>query len=303
MASVYPGEKRITVFRVAPGAGGLGMRNILGYFAITAFLVLCGVMALRYVRSGASPPPHTWSGGEITVGYSSEPPYSFRTQAGKITGAAPEMAKAALERAGIGPIHWVLLDFQQAIPALLDGRIDMVANGLFVTSERAKLVRFSRPYSQTLQGLLVKRGNPLALHSYEAAVENPTVRIAVLDGSVEQFMLVAMGTPESRLFVVPDPAGGLAAVRSGRTDCLALTEPSVVWLARESAGEAESARPFAQTPQFPPGRSAFAFRPSDMVLAGRVDAALAGFIGTTPYHDLLRLFGFGSEATPQENRQ
>ncbi|MEA5089917.1 MAG: ABC transporter substrate-binding protein, partial [Solidesulfovibrio sp.] len=61
--------------------------------------------------------------------------------------------------------------------------------------------------------------------------------------------------------------------------------------------------PFAQTPQFPPGRSAFAFRPSDMVLAGRVDAALAGFIGTTPYHDLLRLFGFGSEATPQENRQ
>lgn len=279
------------------------MRNILGYFAITAFVVLCGVLALRYVRSSESPASPVWSGGEITVGYSSEPPYSFRTQTGKITGAAPEMAKAALERAGIGPIQWVLLDFHQAIPALLDGRIDMVANGLFITSERARLVRFSRPYSQTLQGLLVQRGNPLALHSYEDAAENPAVRIAVLDGSVEQFMLVAMGTPEDRLFVVPDPAGGLAAVRSGRTDCLALSEPSVVWLARDSAGEAVAARPFAQTPRFPPGQSAFAFRPSDTVLAGRVDAALAGFIGTTPYHDLLRLFGFGSEATPQENRQ
>lgn len=283
--------------------GGLVMRNKLGYLVVTALVVICGVAALTYVRRGDAPARHVWSGGEITVGYSSEPPYSFRTAAGKITGAAPEMAKAVLARAGIGPIQWVLLDFQQAIPALLDGRIDMIANGLFITPARARIVRFSRPYSRTPQGLLVARGNPLALHSYEEAVGNPAVRVAVLDGSVEQFALVAMGTPEIRLFVVPDPAGGLAAVRSGRTDCLALTEPSVVWLARESAGEAEVARPFTQTPELPPGLSAFAFRPADTALAGRIDAALAGFVGTAPYHDLMRPFGFGLEAAPQWSRQ
>ncbi|WP_300156921.1 transporter substrate-binding domain-containing protein [Solidesulfovibrio sp.] len=270
------------------------MRRILGYLVVTTLFIVSGVGALLYVRGGDAPETHLWTGGEIRVGYSGEPPYCFRTATGEVSGAAPEVAKAVFGHAGIGPVRWVLLDFNQAIPALLDGRIDMIANGLFITPERAKRMLFSRPFCRSLQGLLVRRGNPLDLHSYEEAAKSPAARIAVLDGSVEQLALASLGTSPERLFVVPDPAGGLAAVRSGRADALALSAPTVAWLAGESQGEAEPASPMRQAAGTPEGQSAFAFRPADAALAGRVDAALAGYIGSKAYLDLLTSLGFAS---------
>ncbi len=159
------------------------MRNALGYVAVTVFFLVGGAMALLYVRSGGRAPSPVWAGGEIRVGYSIEAPYAYRTPTGDVAGAGPEVAKVVLGQAGIGPIRWVLLDFQEAFGALADGRIDMIANGLFITPERARRMRFSRPYSRTRQGLLVRRGNPLDLHAYGEAARHPAAVVAVLDGS------------------------------------------------------------------------------------------------------------------------
>lgn len=271
------------------------MRSVLGYLAVTAALFLAGIGALLYLRSDDVAAPPVWSDGEIRVGYSSEPPYSYRTAAGEIAGVGPETAKAALALAGIGPIRWVLLDFGQAIGALLDGRIDMIANGLFVTPERARQVAFSLPYCATRQGLLVRRGNPLGLHSYEEAAKNTVVVVAVLDGSVEQLAMNRLGVSFDRLFIVPDPAGGLAAVRAGRADCLALSAPSVNWLAREAPAEVEVAAPFYPQPGPAMGRSAFAFRPGDVKLVDRVNAALSRYLVGSQHRERLRQLGFGSE--------
>lgn len=271
------------------------MRNLLGYFAVTALLLLGAAGAVLYLHTAETPVLPAWSDGDIRVGYSSEPPYSYRTPDGVIAGAGPETAKAVLEMAGIGPVHWVLLDFSQAIGALGDGRIDMIANGLFITPERARQVLFSQPYCLTRQGLLVRRGNPLDLHSYAAVAQNAAVTVAVLDGAVEQQTMLRLGVSPDRLFVVPDPAGGLAAVRKGRADCLALSAPSVAWLAGEGAGAVEVAAPFWPEPGEPPGQSAFAFRLADRGLVGRVDAALTRYRATSHYRERMRQLGFGRE--------
>lgn len=277
------------------------MRSVLGYLAVTAALFLGGLGAWLYLRSDDLAAPPVWSGGEIRVGYSSEPPYSFRTPAGEILGIGPETAKAVLSLAGIGPTRWVLLDFGQAIGALLDGRIDMIANGLFITPQRSDKVAFSLPYCATRQGLLVRRGNPLALHAYEDAAKNTAVVVAVLDGSVEQLAMGRLGVAADRLFVVPDPAGGLAAVRAGRADCLALTVASVNWLAREAASEVETASPFYPQPGTATGRSAFAFRPGDVKLAARVNTALSRYLVGSQHQERLRQLGFYSESAVSGN--
>ncbi|MEA4857807.1 MAG: transporter substrate-binding domain-containing protein [Solidesulfovibrio sp.] len=278
------------------------MRNALGYVAVTVFFLVGGAMALLYVRSGGRAPSPVWAGGEIRVGYSIEAPYAYRTPTGDVAGAGPEVAKVVLGQAGIGPIRWVLLDFQEAFGALADGRIDMIANGLFITPERARRMRFSRPYSRTRQGLLVRRGNPLDLHAYGDAARHPTAVVAVLDGSVEQQALSRLGLPFDRLFVVPNPADGLAAVRAGRADGLALSAPTVSSLAGEAAGEVEPASPFAQEPGAPEGESAFAFRQEDRVLAGRVDTALGEFLGTPRYREDMARLGFDAVAPPGGGR-
>jgi polar amino acid transport system substrate-binding protein len=274
------------------------MNRIWGYIAVTLFFAAGTLLALAYLRSGSVPQPPPWAGGEIRVGYSSEPPYAFRTPAGEITGIGPETAKAVLARLGNPSIRWVLLDFGQAVAALEAGQIDLLANGLFITPERAGRVLFTLPYARVGQSLLVGQGNPRKLASYEDVAAAPDVIAAVLDGSVEETALLALGMPRQRLFVIPDPAAGLAAVRSGRADCLALSGPTVRWLAGESQGEAEEAKPFAQPAALPPGESAFALRKADARLAESMNAALRGVVGSQALAERLAPLGFGRQNLP-----
>ncbi len=278
------------------------MRKLIYYAAVSVFLGIGFFCALLYIRAGDRQAGPAWSGGDIRVGYSSEPPYSFRTPDGNVTGNGPEVAKVVLAQIGVARIRWVLLDFGKAIAALQAGQIDMIANGLFITPERAAKVLFSLPYCAVQQSLLVRRGNPLGLDSYEAVADHPRAVAAVLDGSVEQVILIRLGMPEPRLFSVPDLASGLAAVRLGRADCLALSEPTVRWLAGEGGDDVEVVEDFIAPRYFPVGQSAFAFRLKDVALADAVNTALRAYIGTPDHLARVERLGFGSGALPEWSR-
>lgn len=278
------------------------MRNkYFGYVFVTVLLLAGMTSAIFYIRGGNSTLP-TWSGETIRVGYSSEPPYSMRLSDGTVSGEALVIAKAVLALMGVRDIRFVLLDFQKAIPALEEGQIDMIANGIFITSERAARVRFSLPFSVSRQGLLVARDNPLHLRSYADTARRPEITIAVLDGSVEQQTFMKLGVTGGRLFVVPEPSSGLIAVVTGKAQCLALTLPSLHWL----AGEAPRTVAVIREPdEFLAvlGQSAFAFRPSDARLEKAVSDALRGYIGTPEHLKAVRRFGFGPESLPAWSRE
>jgi len=275
------------------------MRKVLGALGIALCILAGGVGGWYFVETGNSRAPLRWTGGEIRVGYSSEAPYAFRAPDGTVTGQSPTIAKAVLARLGVSHIRWVLLDFGQAIPELLAGHIDMIANGLFITPERATRIAFSLPYSRTFQGLLVRRGNPKHLHAYADVVAQADVVVAVLAGSVEYAFFVRQGVPAERLFVVPDPADGLAAVRQGLADCLALTGPTVAWMVGEAPKVLEAATPFAVPVSLPVGHSAFGFRREDVKLRQAVDQALIHYIGTPEHLRRVEPFGFGPAALPE----
>jgi polar amino acid transport system substrate-binding protein len=276
------------------------MGKALGYLALAVLLVAGVATAWLYIQGGSSQIPQTWPGGELRVGYSSEPPYCFRKADGTVTGQAPEIAKAVFDRLGITRIRWVLLDFSEAMDALVSGRIDMIANGMFITPERLAKIAFSLPYNRSPQGLLVRYGNPKGLHAYEDLAARTDVVAAVLDGSVEQETLRRFGLPPQCLFVVPDPSDGLAAVRQDRADCLALSAPTVAWLAGEAPGEVAVAVPLQTTASAPAaGCSAFGFRREDVRLREEVDRVLWDYIGSPEHLVLGARFGFDRQALPE----
>lgn len=271
--------------------------SLLGFIALA-----CAVTTLIYVLLELPDPSDaTWRGGTIRVGYALEPPYADRTPEGTVTGEAPEVARAALARAGITRVRWVLGDFNALIPDLLAGQIDMIAAGMFVTPERAARVTFSLPTSAVGQGLLVRRGNPRDLHDYASLAERSEVTLAVLDGAVEHRQLLLLGMPAERLFLVPDVHAGMTAVRKGRVDGLALSGPTVVLLARQHPDELEAAQPFTQPiieGKSVVGLCAFAFRKEDAPLADRVNEQLRAFIGTPEHLALVQPFGFDATSLP-----
>lgn len=240
--------------------------------------------------------------GVIRIGYAVEAPYAFLSSDGRVTGESPEIARVIATRLGIPSIEWRVTDFDQLIEGLESGRFDVIAAGMFITPERARRIAFSHPTFQILPALLVYKGNPLSLHSYNDIVQHAQVRVAILSGSFEEAFLLRLGFPESRLVPVPDALAGRAAVREGEADALALSAPTLRWMvAHPLAGLTELAEPFEDADPNPivqRSMGGFAFRKRDRALVTAWNAELDHFIGSPEHLRLVNEFGFSLEDIP-----
>lgn len=238
--------------------------------------------------------------GAIRVGYAVEAPYAFATPDGEVTGESPEIAKRIIGRLGIGKIVWRSMEFRSLIDELEAGNIDLIASGLFVTPERSRRVAFSMITCQVYSGLLVAKGNPKALHSCLQVVQDPSVRLAVLSGSVEERLYRSYGIPSNRLVITPDALTGRAAVANGLADALALSSPSVNWIAlNDPTARTEAAIPFEAAPEEKPGCGAFAFRKKDRAFLQAWNKALGSYLGSEEHLPCVARFGFAPRDLPR----
>ena len=257
---------------------------------------LCAVAGLlAYWRvSGPGLPRAT-----LRIGYAVEAPFAFLDAQGRVTGESPEVAKAVLKRMGARRVEWRQTEFGSLIAELESGQIDVIAAGLFITRERAERVSFSQPTFHVRQALLVPKGNPARLHSYEQAVA-AGVKVAVVGGSLEEALLRRLGAGPGQVVPAPDSWAGRAAVESGVAGGLALSAPSLRWMlkSRSSRG-VEIAEPFEQPKQEKyQGYGGFAFRKSDTRLRTAWNAAQLSFVGSPEHRRLAGSFGFGEAEMP-----
>lgn len=217
--------------------------------------------------------------GFVRAGYAQEPPYAFRQVSGLVDGEAPEALRHALAALGVDSIRWILFDFEDLIPALEQGRVDVVAAGHFVTAERLERVLFSRPTMCARPALAFRMGEspPDGLAAFAAGGRGV---LAVVDGSVEHRAMQTLGAASSAVLPVPDVTTGLAAVRSGRADALALTAPALHRAIEGTDGlgwHVYEAPPGVAA--LVGGCSALAFRRPDAPLVAAVNAGLEAYVG------------------------
>lgn len=273
-----------------------------GYVGLLILLILlCTASAALWLKSANS--DDVGSGryrrqGYLRVGYAVEAPYAFM-EGGRVTGAGPEEARLVAARLGIPEVRWHVGEFSSLLDMLEADEVDLVAAGMFITPEREKRVRFSAPTAQVLRGLLVRRDAARMPGSYAGLAGAGTLRVAVLEGAVEAKELLAAGVPESRLLLVPDASTGRAAVMGGEVDALALSLPTVRWLARE----AESLFPATPLEAVPletpdPAMVGYAFGRENGALVEAWDAALARVIASPEGDELAVRFGMTRPGRP-----
>jgi len=260
--------------------------------AIALLLVATVITAAAIFRDrGESTLARVERTDSIRLGYAWEPPYAFRDDQGRVTGEAPEVARAVLQAMGISRTEWVLTDFSNLIPELLAGRFDVIAAGMFVRPERERLVAFTAPSACIEPALLVRRGNPLALHRLEDVAATPPARLAVLSGAVEENDAHQAGIPPPRIVAFASADQAVNGLLHGLADGLALSGPTVQWLATHQP-ELERAAPFTGVQRYS-GCAAFAFRPQDERLRLAFDRELNIFLGSPAHLALIERFGFG----------
>lgn len=223
----------------------------------------------------------------LRAGFAIEPPYAFVDSAGVVTGEAPDVLRHGAGELGIDRVEWVPLEFPELIPSLLEGSIDVIAAGMFITPARLERLRFSRP-TACVEPVLVTRRPACA-----------DCRIAVLQGSVEQAALRDTAIVSEGVVVVPDIGTGIAAIRSGAADAMAISGPTGRAIARAEPDLAIRPHTFPEAvAQEATGCAAFAFRPEDEELAAAFDSVLERFVGSAAHIRISRRFGFTASEIP-----
>jgi polar amino acid transport system substrate-binding protein len=268
---------------------------VMGVVAVSTTVLLLGMFRDQSLT-------RLQQAGTIRIGYAIEAPYAFLKPGGEVTGEFPEVAKRIVADLGIRRIEWIQTDFGSLIPSLEAGRFDVIAAGLYITPERAQRVDFSEPVLHVQQGLLVRQDNPRQLYSYRHALTPADVKIAVIAGAVEEALLRRIGLSDRQIVIVPDALTGRVAVESGLADGLALTSPTIRWMAsRDQLGKTDMAQPFEQPdPALTEGVAycGFAFRKADRQLLAAWNSAMQPFITSQEHLKLLAEFGFTEAELP-----
>ncbi len=140
----------------------------------------------------------------LRVGVTADsPPLIFRRN-GTITGLEAEFAKG-LARFGNRKLKFVELPWSDLIPALVDGRIDIIMSGMTITASRRYRIAFSRPYMITGQVSLVRLADLNRFSNGFTDLLNPTVTIGTVQGTTGNlFIEKNVVRAKKRTFSSPD---------------------------------------------------------------------------------------------------
>lgn len=234
--------------------------------------------------------------GTIRIAVANEIPYGFMGLDGQANGAGPDVARELVKQLGIDNIEWVPTSFSSLIPGLQADRFDMVAAEMAILPQRCQQVLFSEPNTSYGEGLLVAKGNPDNLHSYQDFVDSDK-RIAIMAGADQLEMLQALGVDANRMVTIANNADAISTISTGRASAYAATSLTVGELAGKSR-QVEAAQGF-QDPVIDgtPVRSwgGFTFAQTSTDLRDAINSQLAGFKATDQWKAILTQYGFSAE--------
>lgn len=136
-------------------------------------------------------------------------------QEGQLAGIEVDHARAVAKVLG-RELEFVEMSFDEFIPALGIGKVDVVMSGFSVTEERKAEVDYAEPFMEIGQMVIV-RTDDVVRFSHPMALRQDGVRIGVEPGTTgEKYAIDHF--PKAQLQNFRDPAYAFAALRAGATD-------------------------------------------------------------------------------------
>jgi polar amino acid transport system substrate-binding protein len=243
--------------------------------------------------------------GMARAGYSDAAPLAYDDASRGLTGEAPEIARVILQRMGVGRVEGVLTPPDDLVPELYQRRFEFIANGMPITPARCQELLFSEPTHAVGEAFLVRKGNPLDLHSYEDLAKKRDAHVGIVTGSPQHKYAIAAGVPAGSIRLLTASGAGVASLLSGVIDAYASDALSIQQIVDQSGSntQVERALPFTgptidghEVKQY----GAFAFRKADKGLLREFNGILKQYIGTPEHLALVRRFGITAADLPAE---
>ncbi|MBY3298783.1 ectoine/hydroxyectoine ABC transporter substrate-binding protein EhuB [Rhizobium laguerreae] len=239
--------------------------------------------------------------GFARIAIANEPPFTAVGADGKVSGAAPDVARAIFEKLGIKEVVASISEYGAMIPGLQAGRHDAITAGLFMKPERCAAVAYSEPILCDAEAFALKKGNPLKLTSYKDIADNPDAKIGAPGGGTEEKLALEAGVPRDRVIVVPDGQSGIKMLQDGRIDVYSLPVLSIHDLmAKANDPNLETVAPVVNAPVYCDGA---AFRKQDVALRDAFDAELKKLKESGEFAKIIEPYGFSAKAAMSTSRE
>lgn len=232
--------------------------------------------------------------GFARLAIANEPPYTAVAADGKVSGAAPDVAREIFKRLGVADVVASISEYGAMIPGLQAGRFDVVTAGLFMKPERCAAVAYSEPVLCDAEAMLVKKGNPKGFKSYEDVAKDTSATIGAPGGGTEEKLALNAGVPRDRVIVVPDGQSGLKMVQDGRIDAYSLPVLSINDLMKKANDpNLEVIAPVMGAPVYCDGA---AFNKKDTALRDAFNVELAKMKESGDFAKIIEPYGFSAAA-------
>ncbi|MCW1410675.1 ectoine/hydroxyectoine ABC transporter substrate-binding protein EhuB [Rhizobium sp. 1AS11] len=213
---------------------------------------------------------------EVSVAIGNEPPYTELKPDGTLSGAGPDIDRAALLQSGFKNFSGVTMAYGAMIPALQASRVRMVSSGaLNIRPERCDQVIFSEPVMCTAQAFLVRHDFAGRVNSYKQAADLG-IKVGVPAGSIQGKDALDRGIKAENIVNFPDNTSAVKMLQDRRIDAIALNGDGVLDMKKRSGDVSlEVVIPVTDTPI---DCAAAAFNKSDTALRDAYNAGLEKLI-------------------------
>jgi polar amino acid transport system substrate-binding protein len=208
---------------------------------LLALLISCSSSANRGTAAGtaASTPVYIPPDPSILrVGVSTNAPPLIYKQGQDIVGLEAEFARGLAKYLGKS-VHFVELDWQDQIPALLDGRTDIIMSGMSMTKMRRVRIAFSDPYFRTGQMALIHKRdeNRFSQGYYSILVLGAQLKIGVVKATTGESYVKKNFGQARKISSFVTSREGVEALKERKVDLFVHDAPVIFILAAESESE------------------------------------------------------------------
>jgi len=199
--------------------------SVVASMLASVALAGCSMMGHSSAASGSASPviDRIAQRGELRVATSgTQPPLSATAKDGSIIGLDVDLAGALARSMGVG-VKMVPMQFDELLPAVQRGDVDMAISGLTMTPQRNMKVAFVGPYLVSGMSILTKSKTLSKLRKAEE-IDTPTVKVAALRGSTAE-KFAQQTIPKATMTLVDTLDKGVDLVRQGKVDALIADHP------------------------------------------------------------------------------
>ena len=161
--------------------------------------------------------------GELVVGTAAGmPPLNMTTKDGKIIGLDADLSRYLADAMEVN-LRLEPMAFEDLLPSLEAGKVDMIISGMTMTAYRNRRVAFVGPYLTSGKGLLTREATLAAIKDPNA-IDLAEVSLTALAGSTSADF-VRKVTPRAQFAPAQDYDEAVKMVIDGRVDAMVADQP------------------------------------------------------------------------------